>query len=206
MNTWQILLAEDDPDVAETLKEGLEDAGNYKVVEIISRGEDLVHATNQHNPDLVVCDIYLAGNMDGISAASPLAHRSKPPIIFLTGNFTMELITRLRDFHNAMLLYKPCKLPELIANIEMAMKRQDQGQSPFASLFSNVDSEQTDDFRRQLGQLIKSARRDFQLTQANAAEKLSINYRYFQDIEAGKANLKIDTLFKIIKGLNLLDD
>ncbi|MFW7379099.1 MAG: response regulator [Oligoflexus sp.] len=205
MNKWQILLAEDDSDVAETLKESLEDAG-YHVVEIVSRGEDLVHAANQHNPDLIVCDIYLEGNMDGITAAAPIAHRSKPPIIFLTGNFTMELIASLRDFQNSMLLYKPCKLPELIANIEMAMKRQDQGQTPFASLFSNIDREQTEDFRRQLGQLIKSARRDFQLTQANAAEKLSINYRYFQDIEAGKANLKIDTLFKIIKGLNLVDD
>lgn len=204
MNKGRILIAEDDHDVAQTLTEGLETL-NYEVVGIISQGEELVSSVQKYQPNLVIVDIYLAGKMDGIEATIPLALQCKPPIIFLTGSFSMELMSRLRNHQNAMLLYKPCKIPELAANIQMALEREKQGQTGFISLFSQAGCLESEDFRKQLGQLIRAARKEYQLTQANAAEKLNINYRYFQDIEAGKANLKIDTLFKILKGLSLIN-
>ena len=203
MKKGRILIAEDDHDVAMTLTEGLE-SFQYTVVEIIARGEDLAQAVKKHQPDLILADIFLAGSIDAIEATAALLP-SKTPIIFLTGGFTIELVARMRDHQNAMLLYKPCKIIELVGNIELALERQTKGQTAFADLFATTECYQSEDFRKQLGLLIKSVRKEYQMTQAHAAEKLCINYRYFQDIEAGKANLKIDTLFKIIKGLNLVD-
>jgi DNA-binding response OmpR family regulator len=200
----RILIAEDDQDVAQTIVEGLESM-QYSVVNTVPYGENLQAEVEQHKPDLLIVDIYLAGNMDGIEATLPIAAKQDLPIIFLSGNFSVKLIERLREHHDAMLLYKPCKIPELAANIEIALKRRNKGEKAFTDLFSQSTNMESIDFRQQLGQLIKTTRKDYKLTQANAAEKLSINYRYYQDIEAGKANLKIDTLFKILKGLNLID-
>lgn len=204
MKKGRILIAEDNQDVALTLREGLESL-DYEVCDVVPFGEELLAAVHHYQPDLMVVDIYLAGEMDGIDATAPLVAHDSPPIIFLSGNFTLELMSRLGEHQNSMLLYKPCEIPELVANIEMALERRKFGQTAFSSLFSTSHNLQTDDFRKQLGQLIKAARKEFQLTQAHAAERLNINYRYFQDIEAGKANLKIDTLFKILKGLRLMD-
>jgi len=65
----RVLVVEDEQIVAEDLKMTLEDLG-YVVVGIASSGERAIDLADSERPDLILMDIMLAGEMDGISAAT----------------------------------------------------------------------------------------------------------------------------------------
>jgi transcriptional regulator with XRE-family HTH domain len=54
-------------------------------------------------------------------------------------------------------------------------------------------------YLEQVGKNIKQARQKAGLRQVDIEEKIGLNYRHFQDIEAGKSNLSIETLFRLAR-------
>jgi CheY-like chemotaxis protein len=64
----QILIVEDDPLVAQDLKDRLESL-DYKVAATTGRAEEALGMTQRFRPDLVLMDLQLSGAMDGIQAA-----------------------------------------------------------------------------------------------------------------------------------------
>lgn len=56
---------------------------------------------------------------------------------------------------------------------------------------------------KQVGMNLKSARRSARLRQTDLATKSGVAYRHYQDIEAGKINLTLDTLFRLAKALDV---
>ena len=68
MSTAQILVVEDERLVATALQNELEHFG-YRVTDIASTAQDAVEKAVTHRPDLVLMDIHLQGDADGIEAA-----------------------------------------------------------------------------------------------------------------------------------------
>lgn len=66
-------------------------------------------------------------------------------------------------------------------------------------LFKICLSHELDSFLQSMGSKMKAAREKNGITQREAAHLLGINYRHFQDIEAGKVNLKSECLLKILR-------
>ena len=71
MNTAKILVAEDEFIVASDIKLRLKSLG-YTVLDIISKGEDVIKKALELNPDLILMDIMLQGKVDGIEAAKTI--------------------------------------------------------------------------------------------------------------------------------------
>lgn len=83
-NKYDVLVAEDEAVIALEIKQVLS-RNNYNVVGIVRTGEDLVKESATKNPDIIVSDIRLKGNINGIEAAKTI-HKSKNiPVIFVTG-------------------------------------------------------------------------------------------------------------------------
>lgn len=83
-NRFDVLIAEDEAIVALEIKQLLA-RNNYNVVAIVRSGEDLIKETEEKKPDLIVSDISLKGDINGIDAAK-IIHQSKNiPVIFVTG-------------------------------------------------------------------------------------------------------------------------
>jgi two-component system, response regulator PdtaR len=80
----KILIVEDDFIVAIDLKQHLEKIG-YKVLEIADNGIDAIKKTQEKNPDLILMDISLKGDMDGIDAAEQIHKLCNTPLIYLSG-------------------------------------------------------------------------------------------------------------------------
>ena len=80
-----ILLVEDEGIVAQDLKETLTRLG-YRVSGIASEGTQAVKMAQELEPELVVMDVSLRGEIDGIQAARLIQERSQVPVIFLTGH------------------------------------------------------------------------------------------------------------------------
>jgi CheY-like chemotaxis protein len=116
----KVLVVEDESIVAMGIKYKLESLG-HTVVEIVSSGENAIKAANKHKPDVILMDIVLKGDMDGIDAAQIIHDTIDIPIIYLTAYADEEMLTRARVTEPYGYIIKPFKSSELNANIEMAI-------------------------------------------------------------------------------------
>jgi CheY-like chemotaxis protein len=78
-----ILVVEDDKNVAAVLEARLESFG-YHVCDIAATGLRAVKSAIQHRPDLILMDILLEGDMNGIEAADKIGKHFDVPVIFLS--------------------------------------------------------------------------------------------------------------------------
>lgn len=83
MAAVRILVVEDERITGEDIKRGLKKAG-YDVPAILASGEDAVLEAEKLQPDLVIMDIKLDGEMDGIEAAEKIKSKFDIPVIYLT--------------------------------------------------------------------------------------------------------------------------
>src|SRR5512141_2743958 len=81
----QILVVEDEYIIAENLRENLESLG-YSVSDIASSAIEAIEKAEELQPDIVLMDIRLQGEMDGIQAAEQIWNRLQIPVIYITGH------------------------------------------------------------------------------------------------------------------------
>ena len=79
----KVLIVEDEIIVAKDIQNKLEDL-DHTVVGIVSSGENVLKTALETKPDLVLMDIRLEGEMDGIQACEELKHSLDLPVIFLS--------------------------------------------------------------------------------------------------------------------------
>ncbi|EMO83251.1 response regulator receiver domain protein [Leptospira santarosai str. AIM] len=79
----KILVVEDEIIVAVNLGQKLKKLG-YELVGITSSGEEAIQKAEENHPDLVLMDINIEGNLDGIETAEVLRNRFHTPVIYLT--------------------------------------------------------------------------------------------------------------------------
>lgn len=78
-----LLLVEDEVITAMLMTKELKKAG-FSVTKHVTTGEDAIGYSLENNPDLILMDIQLAGNMDGIEAAKHISNKILTPVIFLS--------------------------------------------------------------------------------------------------------------------------
>lgn len=129
MTSATILVVEDERITAEDIRVGLELAG-YKVPIICSTGEDAVRQAGRLEPDLVLMDIKLEGEMDGIEAAAEIRKLYDIPVIYLTAFSDEKTVERAKLTEPSGflvkgqgMLSKPFEESELHAAIEITLYR-----------------------------------------------------------------------------------
>ena len=135
----QILIIEDEMIIAAHLSLQLSGLG-YDVTGIIPRAEKAILHLRQHQPDIVLLDINLKGDIDGIDMAHEMQKHHNIPIIYLTANSDDSHFERAKAIKRFAFISKFKKL-ELQRSIELAVSqiRRDQlptktvaaGEAPF---------------------------------------------------------------------------
>jgi PAS domain S-box-containing protein len=120
MLAHNILIVEDEGIIAMDLRNQLEDFG-YEVVATAFSGGQAISLAVEHQPDLIMMDIVLKGNMDGISAAQSITESMDIPIIFLTSYSDSATIKRAKTVGAYGYLIKPFRPDELHSSIEVAL-------------------------------------------------------------------------------------
>lgn len=116
----KILVVEDEYIIAEDIRKSLINLG-YSVPFIVSSGEEAIEKAKEYDPDLVLMDIMLDGEMDGIKAAEMIRSSSNIPIIFLTAFSDEKILERAKITEPYGYIIKPFKERELRINIEIAL-------------------------------------------------------------------------------------
>ncbi|HEY8540554.1 MAG TPA: response regulator, partial [Steroidobacteraceae bacterium] len=117
-----ILLVEDEGIVAQDLQETLVHLG-YRVAGIASEGVQAVCMADELKPDLIVMDVSLRGEIDGIQAARMILERAQIPVIFLTGHRDVETLQRAVRTGPLGYILKPFQEVELRSAIEVAIHK-----------------------------------------------------------------------------------
>lgn len=116
----KILVVDDEIIIARELEARLKAMG-FEVPEIASSGAEAIALATTIAPDLILMDIVLKGEMDGIEAAEEIRRRLGVPIIYLTAYADRKTLERARITEPSGYIVKPFSERELEANIEMAL-------------------------------------------------------------------------------------
>jgi PAS domain S-box-containing protein len=120
MKKVKILIVEDEAIIAKDLEQRLQGMG-YDVPSIATTGEDAFNKAKEFNPDLVLMDIILPGQMDGIEAANNIRLMADIPVIYLTAYADEEILDRAIKTEPFGYLIKPVEQRELQCIIKMAI-------------------------------------------------------------------------------------
>ncbi len=116
----RILVVEDERIVAEDIQKRLQNLG-YTIPSVASSGEEALQKVEEDNPHLVLMDIVLGGEIDGIEAAKHVRSRFDIPVVFLTAYTDEKTLERAKTTEPFGYLVKPFEDRELHAAIEMAL-------------------------------------------------------------------------------------
>jgi len=116
----RILVVEDDRIIARSLRMILEKFG-HEVTALASTGQAAIHEAEETKPDLVLMDIVLDGEMDGIEAAQVICSHLDIPIIYLTAHADPAMRERAAVTRPFGYLSKPIMKDDLRRMIEQAL-------------------------------------------------------------------------------------
>ena len=116
----RVLVVEDETIVAMDLTDNLRILG-YDVVGTAASGKDAINKAESTRPDIVLMDIMLKGNMDGVEAAEIIRSQVNIPVIFLTACADDKTLERAKVTEPFGYLIKPFEERELRSHIEIAL-------------------------------------------------------------------------------------
>ncbi|MDZ4726076.1 MAG: response regulator [Leptospira sp.] len=108
----KVLLVEDEALTAMYMQKELKREG-FTITRTVSTGENAISTALLEKPDLILMDILLGGDIDGIEAASTIQSSNEIPIIFTSGYDTQALLKRASVIKPHIFLIKPIEITEL---------------------------------------------------------------------------------------------
>ncbi len=122
MKKIRVLIVEDEPIIAADLEDRLTEMG-YETVGLCASGKEALLIFEQGNIDLVLMDIQLEGDWDGIQTAQKMMEKQPLPVIYLTSNTDDATFSRAKNTLPAAFLTKPFRGKDLQHAIELAITR-----------------------------------------------------------------------------------
>ncbi len=120
MTKANILIVEDDRIVAEDIKISLNKL-EFGVSGIVSSGKEALKKVETEHPDLVLMDIMLAGEMNGIEAAGQVRSLFNIPVVYVTAYTDEDVLDRAKATEPFGYIVKPFEDRELNTAIEIAL-------------------------------------------------------------------------------------
>lgn len=118
----KILVVEDEMIIAAKISMQLSSLG-YEVTGILPSGETALIHIKENRPDIILLDINLKGNLDGIETAKRLQIEDSIPIIYLTANSDEATFNRAKSTRPHAFITKPFKQVDLQRAIELTISR-----------------------------------------------------------------------------------
>ncbi|HPS57806.1 MAG TPA: response regulator [Spirochaetota bacterium] len=116
-----IMIVEDERIISRMLRKIVEDEG-YNLIDCVSSGREAISYAIEKKPDLVIMDILLEDEIDGIEAARMITADHECRIIFLTGNSDPRTINSALDVKPYCILTKPIQRYQLVEVIHSAFE------------------------------------------------------------------------------------
>jgi CheY-like chemotaxis protein len=136
MSKGTVLVVEDDIVIGNLIENRLRKLG-YAVCGIVNSGEEAIIRATEQKPDLVLMDIQLAGDIDGIAASRIIHNQQSIPIIYLTSFADDYTLDRAKRTDPAGYIMKPFSDDDLRTAIEIALFKYSRDAEPPSFAASN---------------------------------------------------------------------
>jgi len=157
-----ILLVEDEPIVAESVESWLQVLG-YQT-KVASNGRHALDCVQSLDPDLVLMDVGLGEEIDGISAAQHMRELVDAPVVFLSGFADRQTIEKVARARASGFLLKPFTMKQLAVTVQLALCRHAEPDTPPSVL--RVQDLEIDKARHRVsrsGSEIRLTKKEFQI-------------------------------------------
>jgi diguanylate cyclase (GGDEF)-like protein/PAS domain S-box-containing protein len=118
-----ILIVEDEEIIAKELSLIVEREG-YRTAEVVGTGREAAEAADRLRPDLILMDVSLPGDMDGIDSAVGISGSLAIPVIFITGRTDPGIIERIKKTGAYGYIGKPFRKMEVSITVAMSLQRR----------------------------------------------------------------------------------
>ena len=148
MSKTNVLVVEDESIVSKDIQHSLKKLG-YNVVGAASMGEKAIELANSENPDIVLMDIMLKGDMNGIETAAKIKETLSIPVIFLTAYADESTLSKAKVTEPYGYIIKPFKEIDLHTSIEMALYKHSKEKEVVKErdlLYSIVENKENKEF------------------------------------------------------------
>ncbi len=147
MSKYNILVVEDESIVSKDIQQSLKKLG-YNIAGSAATGEKAIEIAHETNPDLVLMDIMLKGDMSGIETAEKIKASLGIPVIYLTAYADENTLSKAKVTEPYGYIIKPFKEIDLHTSIEMALYKHSKEAEILKErdfLFSLVENKDSDD-------------------------------------------------------------
>ena len=117
----RLLIVEDEAITALDLKYSLEELG-YEIVDTVDTGQDAINTAAETVPDIVLMDIKLKGDMEGIEAAEIISEL-RIPIVYLTANTDTNTFEKSNVKGSYGFISKPYDINKLDKTLQITINR-----------------------------------------------------------------------------------
>lgn len=122
MNQKKVLIVEDDRMLSAIFQMFIRDLG-HKLIGIVSEGQEAIDLCTSEHPDIVLMDIHIRGDMDGVATAKVIEEKFDIPIIYITGDFEEASVENSLLSNTYGFLVKPLYKSTLGVAIEFALRK-----------------------------------------------------------------------------------
>lgn len=119
MKTKKVLIVEDELIISLIIEKMVHNLG-HEVIEKVSSGEEAIEVALEQKPDLILMDIRLRGDIDGIEAMTRIHEQDDIPVIYISGNTDKLYQEKINPGEYVEFLSKPITLSELSRSFNMA--------------------------------------------------------------------------------------
>jgi PAS domain S-box-containing protein len=189
----KVLVVEDSKVTAKKIKKILEKTG-AEVVATVATAQKAIQSAMMYFPDLILMDIILEGDLDGIDAAEQIQNKLDIPIIYITAYATADFLKRARSTRPFGYIVKPFRDVDLTACMEMAFhkhqieseleQKRKEMSTILKSVAEGVISTDSDGSIRFINQ---AAERILGVDEFEATGKQLNNFLQFNDLKSGKS-------------------
>lgn len=118
----KVLIVEDDMIISMVL-ERMVTKLKHRVADKVITGQAAIDCARELKPDLILMDIQLKDNIDGITAMQEIRKTSSVPVIYITGNSDQYNLNRARETNFIDYLIKPIQMSDLETSINRAFEQ-----------------------------------------------------------------------------------
>jgi DNA-binding LytR/AlgR family response regulator len=166
MEKTKILIVEDDMIIAANISLQLSNLG-YEVTGIETKANEAIHHALETKPDLILMDINLKGESNGIDAAHAIRKYIDIPLIYLTANVDDATFQRAKETHPFAFIAKPFTNLNLERTIALVEEKIHEKTAPISSEDTFVDSQEDRIFIRNNNKLVKVMLEDILYVEAD---------------------------------------
>jgi len=120
MEKYKVLIVEDELIIAEDIKDILEHA-SYEVIGMAASGKEAIQLVSEVMPDILLIDISIKGNMDGIQLANTIREQFNLPFIYITSYTNKSILERAKLTKPYGYIVKPYKEQDVLIAVELAL-------------------------------------------------------------------------------------